>query len=275
MIYLIDGNCVLLGKDWNTGLYFGSQRISGVISFLRYIRSVFDKFGYPDEVFLVWDSRDERKNMLYSNYKKGRKTTDELFEKLTQISLIDEICHYLGVNTVRVEGVEADDVIGFITQRIDDKIYILSFDHDLYQCVFFNEDVSIVTKDNKLVTKNNFKKYTGLANLEEFILFKSIVGDSSDNIKGVEGIGSKRFKSMLDNYGVDFIKKKYKEVYLKNRQLVDLRYVDMKNRKVYFRLGNFDTDFCRSFFYRYKMLDFLKKFQWFIEPFRNLSRRKR
>ena len=161
----------------------------------------------PTEVYVVFDgvgSSNNRKNII-PEYKSGRNlqriTNWEVFEdrseeddaKVDQIVRIIQYLKTLPVKTVSIDKVEADDIIayyaGTLPQKKEDKVFIVSSDKDFLQLV--NENVIVYRPMEK-------KYYTEEVMVEKykmspsnFIIHKTLLGDNSDKINGVKGLGDK------------------------------------------------------------------------------------
>lgn len=161
----------------------------------------------PDQVYVVFDgagSTTNRKNIL-SEYKSGREdqrvTNWEVFDSLddehdSKVDQIVRVIHYLKtlpVKTVILDKVEADDIIAYLCDKLpnhpDDKLFIVSSDKDFLQLV--NKNVVVYRPmEKKYYTEEVFKaKYK--MSPQNFILHKTLLGDASDKIKGVKGLGEK------------------------------------------------------------------------------------
>ena len=161
----------------------------------------------PDQVYVVFDgagSTTNRKNIL-SEYKSGREdqrvTNWEVFDSLddehdSKVDQIVRVIHYLKtlpVKTVILDKVEADDIIAYLCDKLpnhpDDKVFIVSSDKDFLQLI--NKNVIVYRPmEKKYYTEEVFKaKYK--MSPQNFILHKTLLGDASDKIKGVKGLGEK------------------------------------------------------------------------------------
>jgi len=161
----------------------------------------------PDQVYVVFDgagSTTNRKNIL-SEYKSGREdqrvTNWEVFDSLddehdSKVDQIVRVIHYLKtlpVKTVILDKVEADDIIAYLCDKLpnhpDDKVFIVSSDKDFLQLV--NKNVVVYRPmEKKYYTEEVFRtKYK--MSPQNFILHKTLLGDASDKIKGVKGLGEK------------------------------------------------------------------------------------
>ncbi len=141
---------------------------------------------------------------IFEQYKSGRKKMPP--ELISQIPLIKEAIGYMGVNIISQEGIEADDFIGSFAKLMSKNnihVDIYSSDKDMLQLVDENINVNILKTgltNQVIYSLSNFADlYYGLKPCQ-VIDFKGIVGDKSDNIPGVKGIGLKTCINLLTKY---------------------------------------------------------------------------
>ena len=206
-ILLIDGlnlffrNFAMLNMVNPSGVHIG-----GLGGFLRSLGALIRQIN-PSSVYVVFDgagSSHNRKNLL-PEYKSGRNITRitnwDVFENLedeedAKIDQIVRVIHYLKtlpLKTVIIDKVEADDVIAYLGSVLPkspkDKIFIVSSDRDFIQLV--NENVIVFRPTEKeFYTNETVKEKFGMP-AQNFILYKTLLGDSSDKVKGVRGLGDK------------------------------------------------------------------------------------
>ena len=223
----------------------------------------------PDYIAVCFDLpggtfRDE----IYEEYKAGREEKPQEFHD--QFPIIKELLKNLNIKICEKEGFEADDLIGTLiknNKNADVRNIILSGDKDLLQLVGDNTVVLLVKKgvsDTQEYTNNNFKQLTQLTP-SQWIDYKALRGDPSDNIPGVKGIGEKTAISLLqkmkslDNIYENMEKGKHQDI-LKGKLLENLKkYKDdaFLSRK----LVTIDTDVdidTRLENYKYGPIDFDK-----------------
>ncbi len=156
---------------------------------------------------------------MFKAYKGTRKPMPE--ELRTQVPLLKSVLKLMGVYTVEKAGLEADDLIGTIAKSTAMKTYIITGDKDALQLVDESTDVCFTrrgTTDTEVYTVENFLEKTGIKP-EQIIDLKALMGDTSDNIPGVEGVGEKTALTLVQTYGnvdnlyarVDELKGKLKE----------------------------------------------------------------
>ena len=171
--------------------------VKGVISMLRRM----DK-DYPDvPVVVVFDAKGKTfRDELFEEYKSHRPPMpDELRE---QVQPIHDIVRAMGLPLLIVDGVEADDVIGTLAREYGEKDYrviISTGDKDMAQLV--NDRVTLVNTmtDTTLDTDGVVKKFGIEPDL--IIDYLALVGDKSDNIPGVPGVGEKTALAILQGIG--------------------------------------------------------------------------
>ena len=180
--------------------------VGGLGGFLRSLGSLIKQIQ-PTAVFVVFDgigSSTNRKNLL-PEYKSGRNLTRitnwEVFENLededdAKINQIVRIAHYLKclpVKTVAIDKAEADDIIAYysdiLPKTYNSKCFIVSSDKDFIQLV--NDNVIVYRPiEKEYYTKDTVKEKFGVL-ADNFILYKMLLGDNSDKIPGVKGLGNK------------------------------------------------------------------------------------
>lgn len=156
----------------------------------------------PDAVAIAFDvSRKTFRNEQYELYKANRKgMPDDLRE---QLPLIQEILTLMGYNILGCEGYEGDDILGTLakaSKENNNHCIIATGDRDCLQLVNDNVEVLLVkTKENVLY---NAKKVLEDFSIEPYqvIELKALMGDSSDNIPGVKGVGEKTATTLIGKY---------------------------------------------------------------------------
>ena len=199
------------------------SHVGGLVGFLKSLGFLVRTFE-PTRVVVVFDgpgSTAARKN-INSDYKANRQLTritnwemydnkdDEYASMSAQIERLIEYLHMLPVDLLGIDKVEADDVIAFIAKEYkDSKVTIVSSDKDFMQIV--NDKVEIYSPVKK-------KVYGPSEVLEEqgvlpsnYLVVKSLLGDNSDNLSGVKGLGIKgivkHFPKLVDtpNMTLDYV----------------------------------------------------------------------
>jgi len=190
MILLVDGDSLV----WRS-VATGSDFTHGWI--VQKILGISDSYD-PEALIVIWDDLSERRKEIYPDYKAQRHVDEELLaKKKTLKNETIESLRICGIPQCRVEGEEGDDVIATFVNNIfsDEQILICSNDKDYY---------SLLSKRVKIWNwKEEYDefKFRGeyQINPEDWIKLRSLMGDSSDNIKGVYGIGPKKGLEIIKN----------------------------------------------------------------------------
>lgn len=208
-LILIDGNSILFRAYYATA-YPGAtlmQSTKGVYTNALFaFVGMFEKIITEDvkEALVAFDTKEPTKrHIAYEGYKAGRvKMPEELAE---QIPLINQYIDLLGVKQYSKAGYEADDIIGTLAKRGQDAGYhveIFSSDRDLLQLVDDHITVNLLKKGMKEVHSFDPKtlKETYELTHHQMIDLKALMGDPSDNIPGIPGVGEKTAVKLLLEY---------------------------------------------------------------------------
>ena len=176
------------------------QKTIVIFDFLKQIYFISNMFPDFNSYIFCWDSKKSYRSVIDKCYKLSRRTKinkltdEERYQKIVffkQIDLIrDSIIPDLGFkNSFIQNGYEADDIIAKIVKdRINDKFIIVSTDADLYQ-LLDGERVRIYNRKKKKILNESFFVNKYHTTVDKWSLIKAIAGCSSDEIKGVKGIG--------------------------------------------------------------------------------------
>lgn len=206
---IIDGNSIMnrayYGLSVNMTSSYAGIHTNALYGFLNIYWMILDKV-IPDYVAVSFDLKAPTfRHKMYKEYKGTRKgMPDELAE---QMPVIKEILNAMNVPILQLESYEADDILGTVAKNNSQNnifTYILTGDKDSFQLIsdttsiiipttrFGKTEYSIYTP-SLLKEKNNIEPY-------QVIHIKSLMGDTSDNIPGVKGIGEKTAYSLIDKY---------------------------------------------------------------------------
>ncbi len=158
----------------------------------------------PDYAAVAFDLKAPTfRHKMYPEYKAGRNPTPE--ELLVQFPIAKECLSLMGFHILELSGYEADDIQGTVAKmahtRPDTESYILSGDRDLLQLIDDKVTVLLATNtDTKIMNRDAFAEEYGIS-ADAFIDMKALMGDSSDNIPGVAGIGKKTAAALIQNFG--------------------------------------------------------------------------
>lgn len=217
-VLLIDGlnlffrNFAMLNIVNSNGVHVG-----GLGGFLRSLGTLINQIQ-PTSVYVIFDgegSTTNRKNLL-PEYKSGRHLTritnwdtfedldEEHDAKVDQIVRLIDYLKCIPVKTVALDKIEADDIIAYIAQHIGsldptNKSFIVSSDKDFIQ---LTSDQIIVYRpiEKDYYSKDVVMKKFGVL-AENFIVYKTLMGDSSDKVPGIRGLGEKKLHKLFPELG--------------------------------------------------------------------------
>ncbi len=178
------------------------NHIGGLTGFLKSVGFAI-RHVKPTRVIFVFDGHggSTNKRYLYPEYKANRKinkisnwegfeTREEESDAITnQIVRLVDYLKCLPVDMLSIDKIEADDVIGYIAREIGDSVHIMSSDKDYLQLVSDRVTVYSPTK-KKFYTPDTVRAEFGIPP-QNFLLQKILLGDASDNVPGVRGLGTK------------------------------------------------------------------------------------
>lgn len=207
-IMVIDGNSII------NRAYHGIRPLSNhegtptnaVYGFLSTLFKQQDE-ERPDRTVVCFDVKEKTfRHLKFDTYKATRKPMDE--ELAVQMPIVKEVLDALGIVRCELAGYEADDLLGTISRRANengDECVILTGDRDSLQLVGGGTVVRLV---KSALGKTTYTSYTPEKFREEYgfdpirlIDLKALMGDSSDNIPGVKGVGEKSAKQLLADFG--------------------------------------------------------------------------
>ncbi len=158
----------------------------------------------PDFAAVAFDVKHPTfRHQMYTEYKAGRHATPE--ELKSQFPDAKECLALMGLHVMELPGWEADDIQGTVAKMAhlseDTEAYVLSGDRDLLQLIDDKVTILLATNQDTLVMKEAefTEKYGVLPS--QFVDMKALMGDSSDNIPGVTGVGEKTAQSLISNFG--------------------------------------------------------------------------
>lgn len=203
-ILLIDGHSILNRAFYALPILTNSEGIptNGVLGFLNIMFKILDE-EKPEYLVVAFDVHHPTfRHTMYSEYKGTRKSMPE--ELLAQVPVIKDVLTAMGVKIIEAPGFEADDILGTIAKRAEQEgIYasVLSGDRDLLQLA--TDMIKIrIPKTKKGGTE--IEDYNAADVMEkynvtplEFIDLKGLMGDASDNIPGVPGVGEKTASKII------------------------------------------------------------------------------
>lgn len=203
---LIDGNSIANRAFYALPLLSTSTGLhtNAVLGFTTMLLKVIEEMK-PTHIMVAFDAgKVVFRHSEYADYKGGRaKTPPELSE---QFPLIRELLDAFSIQRFELEGYEADDIIGTLTKRADEQAWkttVITGDKDMLQLVSEHVSVALTRKgvsEIELYTPQEIQDKYGLSPLQ-IIDLKGLMGDASDNIPGVPGVGEKTALKLLHEYG--------------------------------------------------------------------------
>lgn len=176
---------------------------NALFAMVNVLNSQLDKIS-PDYVVAAYDVHHPTfRHEMYAEYKAGRHQTPP--ELLAQFPYSKEIFTAMGVHVVEKAGYEADDVLGTLSMQADMtegvQTFLLTGDRDSLQLISDKTCVLLCTnKETVTFDRAAFREKYGVEP-EQFVDVKALMGDSSDNIPGVAGIGEKTALKLISEYG--------------------------------------------------------------------------
>ncbi len=211
-LLVIDGNSIVNRAFYGIKLLTtkDGQFTNGIYGFMNILIRLRQECD-PDRVAVAFDVHAPTfRHKMYDGYKAGRKGMPD--ELRSQMPILKELLTLLGYTIVEKEGFEADDILGTLSAQCkgEDKCFVATGDRDSLQLVSDNTSVFLAaTKMGKAVTvvydKDKIKEEYGVEP-KGMIEIKALMGDTSDNIPGVAGIGQKTAGDLISRFGsIDYI----------------------------------------------------------------------
>ena len=206
-IVLVDGNNLLFRSYYATAYSGNIMRnkdgfpTNGIYGFVNMINKIIAE-EKPEYMMVAFDIGKTFRHEKYADYKGGRNATPE--DLKIQFPVAKKILTAMGIKYLECDGYEADDIIGTISmwcEKDDDyEALIVSSDKDLLQLISDETTVKLLkTKDYIWMDKKAFIDTYGFDPIH-MIDLKALMGDSSDNIPGVKGIGEKGAIKLVSEY---------------------------------------------------------------------------
>ena len=207
-VILVDGNNLLFRSYYATAYSGNIMRNSkgfptnGLFGFVNMINKIIHD-EKPSYMLVAFDIGKTFRHEKYDSYKGGRDETPN--ELKMQFPVAKELLTAMGIKYLETPGYEADDIIGTYAKMIDENDdflgLIVSSDKDLLQLISDDVTVKLLkSKDYIMMNPTSFMETYGI---EPFRMtdLKGLMGDASDNIPGVKGIGEKTAIKLLSQYG--------------------------------------------------------------------------
>ena len=196
---------------------------STIFNFFRGIRPLVEKFN-PDITYFVLEGRPKKRLEVSPDYKGQRVYTDKDDFNRQRKEIISLVKQYFPFIVVKHDDFECDDIINHIAvnNHKEDRVTIVSSDTDFIQSI--SENINLYNPVQKKFLEST--EY-------DYVSWKSLVGDKSDNIEGFKGIGNKKAQkllsdsSMLENF---LIKENNREIY--NRNIFMIKFHELSSNEI-------------------------------------------
>ena len=236
---LIDGNNILFRSFYATA-YTGTIMknskgfpTNALYGFINMINKIISE-EKPEYVMIAFDKGKTFRHDKYETYKDGRKETPP--ELKEQFPVAKKLVEAMGITYYEIDNYEADDIIGTFAKKIDEDLEftatIISSDKDLLQLISDKVDVKLLKPTGYI--RMDTKEFINTYGVEppRMVDLKSLMGDPSDNIPGVKGIGEKTAISLLKEYhtlenlynNIDSVKGKVKEKLIDDKDSAFMSY---------------------------------------------------
>lgn len=238
-LLIIDGHNLLFKMFFGMPFPFyndNNVNITGTVGFVGTVVKMI-KYLKADECLVVFDGEGSRNIRKDEDYKANRQTdygslSDEE-NPFTQLKFIKAVLDYLNIKWIETNGIECDDYIAIISKKYDGEVFISSTDTDFYQLV--NDKVKITKFKGKNTTfvdeKFIFEKFSILPS--DFALYKALIGDTADNIKGIHKVGPKTAVNVINAIKNSSFNKFY-DIYTDNIETIkhNLNLIELPNKTI-------------------------------------------
>lgn len=245
-LFLLDGHSLTHRAFYALPLLTNDEGeyTNAVFGFVRMLFSLTDEWN-PDRMIITFDKKAPTfRHEEYEDYKGTRKKMPE--ELVPQIPLLQQTIEKLKIPMLAKEGFEADDLLGTLSKEAAEEgymVYIVTGDRDALQLVSDNVNILYTRKGISDLVKFDLEKVMEKYELppEKLIDRKGLMGDSSDNIPGVPGIGKKTALKLLKEFGsMEEILANIDQVSGKKRKENLRKYADQA--RMSYRLGKIKRD---------------------------------
>lgn len=278
-LLLIDGNSLLFRAYYATAYGSIMKTSKGVYTNAVYafanMMNKAIKMLQPDYLAVAFDKgKHTFRHDLAADYKAGRRQTPE--ELVGQFELVREMLDAYHIPYLEYDSIEADDIIGSLARKYQTDTCILSSDRDMLQLIDDSTSVYVMHKGMSDIVKMDEETLLKEYGLKPYqiIDYKGLAGDSSDNIKGVKGIGDKTAVKLLNEYDtcegiyehIDEIKGKIKDKLIEDKEscFLSKTLATIKTDvKIDLTIDDFKVDIDEesrnAFFEKYEMYSLIKK----------------
>ncbi len=206
-VILVDGNNLLFRSYFATSYTGNIMKNSkgfptnAVYGFINMINKIINE-EKPEYIMIAFDKGKTFRHEKYKDYKGGRNETPE--ELKLQFPVAKQVCEAMGIHYFEIDNYEADDIIGTFAKKVEENpefnATIISSDKDLLQLISDEIDMKLLKQTGFIRMDKELFRETYKVDPIGMIDLKALMGDSSDNIPGVKGIGEKTAISLLSEY---------------------------------------------------------------------------
>ena len=228
-VILIDGNNLVFRSYYATAYRGSILRNSkgfptnALFGFINMLNKIINEES-PEYMMIAFDKGKTFRHKKYEGYKDGRKEIPQ--ELKDQLPVAKGIAKAMGIPCFEIDNYEADDIIGTFANEVDNQndyySVIISSDKDLLQLITDKNEVKLLKSNDYIrMNKETFIETYGFTP-EKIVDLKGIMGDASDNIPGVKGIGEKGAMTLIQKYGtVEEIYKNIEEIKGRTREKLE------------------------------------------------------
>ncbi|MEE9269352.1 MAG: DNA polymerase I [Candidatus Krumholzibacteria bacterium] len=179
------------------------EETSAVFGFTKTILTILEKFD-PSHIAVVFDSEGPTfRHELFTDYKANRPSMPESLAE--QLPKIQSVLEAMSIPFLSMPGYEADDIIATLAARMGEEtpVRVVSGDKDLLQIVSDTTHVIRPGKDGLLGEEIDPERLKGMSGLdpEQFVDYQALMGDATDNVPGVRGVGEKTALKLIHEFG--------------------------------------------------------------------------
>lgn len=201
---LIDGHNLLFRMFYGIPSSIKNSKgieIRGLIGFIGSLKKLINELN-PDYLFVAFDSETSKNSNLEldSTYKQNRidyTSVPDDDNPFAELPMIKRALEYLNINYLEIENYEADDLIAAIVKKSEYEFIIVSTDTDFIQLVNSHTFLYVPRGKKSILYTEEIVENKLSVKSSKYVLYKSLVGDKSDNIKGIKGIGPKTAGNIL------------------------------------------------------------------------------
>lgn len=203
---VIDGNSLMHRAFYALPLLQNTKGLytNAIYGFMNMLFKVIENYS-PTYMIVAFDRKAPTfRHLEYMEYKAGRKKTPE--ELIPQFPILKEILHAMNIFILEIDGYEADDILGTVSKCGEENgidTLIITGDRDTFQLISKNTHVLFTRKGVTEADEYDEIKFHEVYGLlpAQMIHVKGLMGDASDNIPGVPGIGEKTAIKLIKEYG--------------------------------------------------------------------------